>query len=195
MSRAKKRQGFTLIEGTVVLAILAILTSVLMPRLADFGERARIDADQATLQILNRVTPIARLDLPADDPFDDPSQTSEQLLAFLVDNEHLDRDAEPQSRDASFHWDRAAQHWVLQTHSPDDPAPSYLLTESDYLTGWASHVLESYTNQTQKNIRLPEGIDHDAIDARFRNGVLTVHLPRKPEARHPSRKIEVKAAK
>ena len=47
----------------------------------------------------------------------------------------------------------------------------------------------------RRSINLPEGIDQDKIDAKFKNGVLTVHLPKKPEAQHPSRKIEVKAEK
>jgi len=45
-----------------------------------------------------------------------------------------------------------------------------------------------------RRISLPEGIDQDNIDASFKNGVLTVRLPKRPEAQHPARKIEVKAA-
>jgi len=44
-----------------------------------------------------------------------------------------------------------------------------------------------------RRISLPEGIDEDKIDASFKNGVLIVRLPKKPEAQHPARKIEVKA--
>jgi HSP20 family protein len=44
-----------------------------------------------------------------------------------------------------------------------------------------------------RRIPLPEGIDKDEIDASFKNGVLTVHLPKKPEAQNPARKIEVRA--
>lgn len=46
----------------------------------------------------------------------------------------------------------------------------------------------------ERTIRIPEGIDRDKIDATFKNGVLTVHLPKKPEARTPSKKIDVKTA-
>lgn len=44
-----------------------------------------------------------------------------------------------------------------------------------------------------RRIALPEGIDQDKIDARFKNGVLTVHLPKRPEAQSPARKIAVRA--
>ncbi|WP_294623682.1 Hsp20/alpha crystallin family protein [uncultured Roseovarius sp.] len=57
------------------------------------------------------------------------------------------------------------------------------------------YLCERSFGSFRRSIRLPEGIDQDKIDAKFRNGVLTVHLPKKPEAQHPSRKIEVKAEK
>jgi HSP20 family protein len=57
------------------------------------------------------------------------------------------------------------------------------------------YVCERSFGSFRRSLRLPEGIDQDKIDARFNNGVLTVHLPKKPEAQQPSRKIEVKAAK
>jgi HSP20 family protein len=41
---------------------------------------------------------------------------------------------------------------------------------------------------------VPEGVDTDKIEASFKKGVLTVILPKKPEAIKPEKKIEVKAA-
>ncbi|WP_371059432.1 Hsp20/alpha crystallin family protein [Rhodosalinus sp. 5P4] len=41
-------------------------------------------------------------------------------------------------------------------------------------------------------IRLPEGVDPDAAKANFANGVLTVRVPRRPEAAAAPRRIEVK---
>ncbi len=41
---------------------------------------------------------------------------------------------------------------------------------------------------------VPEGVDTDKIEASFKKGVLTVTLPKKPEAIKPEKKIEVKAA-
>ncbi|WP_372923133.1 Hsp20/alpha crystallin family protein [Roseovarius sp.] len=55
-------------------------------------------------------------------------------------------------------------------------------------------AFERHFGSFMRRIFLPEGIDQDKIDASFINGVLMVPLPKKPEAQHRARKIEVKAA-
>ena len=44
----------------------------------------------------------------------------------------------------------------------------------------------------ERRFTLPQGIDADKIDASFKNGVLTVVIPKRPEAIHAEKKIEVK---
>ena len=46
----------------------------------------------------------------------------------------------------------------------------------------------------ERYLRMPEGVDTDKIEASFKNGVLTVTLPKKPEAQKPTKRIDVKAA-
>ena len=46
----------------------------------------------------------------------------------------------------------------------------------------------------QRCLQIPEGVDADKIEATFKKGVLTVTLPKKPEAQKPEKKISVKAA-
>jgi HSP20 family protein len=43
-----------------------------------------------------------------------------------------------------------------------------------------------------RSIPLPPGVDSDKAEATFRNGVLTVRLPQRPDAREKVRKIAVK---
>jgi HSP20 family protein len=45
----------------------------------------------------------------------------------------------------------------------------------------------------ERSFGLPEGVDADEIEANFKKAVLTVTLPKKPEAQKPAKKIEVKA--
>ena len=46
----------------------------------------------------------------------------------------------------------------------------------------------------ERTFAVPEGVDRDKITASLKKGVLTVTLPKKPEAQQPAKKIEVKAA-
>ncbi len=46
----------------------------------------------------------------------------------------------------------------------------------------------------ERCFEVPEGVDADKIEASFKKGVLSVTLPKKPEAQKPEKKIEVKAA-
>ncbi len=45
----------------------------------------------------------------------------------------------------------------------------------------------------QRSFVLPDGVDADKIEASFNKGVLTVTLPKKPEAIKAERKVEIKA--
>jgi HSP20 family protein len=45
----------------------------------------------------------------------------------------------------------------------------------------------------KRTFRVPEGVDASKIEATFNKGVLTVTLPKSPEAKKAEKKIEVKA--
>ena len=46
----------------------------------------------------------------------------------------------------------------------------------------------------ERSFQVPEGVDADKIEADFKKGVLTVTLPKRPEAQKAVKKIDVKAA-
>ena len=54
------------------------------------------------------------------------------------------------------------------------------------------HLRERRFGSFTRSIRIPETVDADKIEATFKNGVLNVTLPKKPEAQKPVKKIEVK---
>ncbi|MGZ5927173.1 MAG: Hsp20/alpha crystallin family protein [Rhizomicrobium sp.] len=56
------------------------------------------------------------------------------------------------------------------------------------------HLQERSYGSFERYFAVPEGVDTDKIEASFKKGVLTVTLPKKPEAQKPAKKIDVKAA-
>lgn len=56
------------------------------------------------------------------------------------------------------------------------------------------HFSERHYGSFSRSFALPAGIDQDRISADFSKGVLTVRLPKTPEALASEKKIEVKAA-
>lgn len=54
------------------------------------------------------------------------------------------------------------------------------------------YLSERHYGSFERIFNLPKGVDVDKIDARFRNGVLTITLPKRPEAIAPERRIPVK---
>lgn len=60
--------------------------------------------------------------------------------------------------------------------------------EKDY------YVRERNFGSFERAFQVPDGVDTDKIAADFKKGVLTVTLPKKPEAQKAAKKIDVKAA-
>jgi HSP20 family protein len=61
------------------------------------------------------------------------------------------------------------------------------LEEEDEKEGYSRKAYSSF----QRSMSLPFDVDPDAIDARFKNGVLKLTLPKPPELATRTRKIEV----
>jgi HSP20 family protein len=45
------------------------------------------------------------------------------------------------------------------------------------------HRVESFYGSFTRSFRLPEGVDYDKVSAEYKNGVLTITLPKKPEVK------------
>jgi HSP20 family protein len=54
------------------------------------------------------------------------------------------------------------------------------------------HLRERRFGSFERSIRVPETVDTDKIEASFKQGVLTVKMPKTEEAKKPVKKIEVK---
>lgn len=56
------------------------------------------------------------------------------------------------------------------------------------------HMVERSYGSFARSLRLPFAVDQSKVDARFKNGVLTITLPKPPEAQKPAQKVQIKAA-
>ena len=54
------------------------------------------------------------------------------------------------------------------------------------------HRIECISRSFNRSIQLPTDINHDTVQASFKNGVLTVTLPKSDKARTQAKRIEVK---
>jgi len=59
-------------------------------------------------------------------------------------------------------------------------------TDKDY------HLVERIYGSFERTMRLPCEVDSDKVKAKFKNGVLTVTLPKSPEAEAKTKKIPIK---
>jgi HSP20 family protein len=55
------------------------------------------------------------------------------------------------------------------------------------------HMAERRWQTIHRALRVPDGIDESKVSAEFKKGVLTVHLPKSPEAHKSAKKIEIKS--
>lgn len=60
--------------------------------------------------------------------------------------------------------------------------------------GKAFHRVERFRGQFVRRVALPAGVDEANAEARHENGVLTVRIPKVPEAQSRQKRIEIKSA-
>jgi HSP20 family protein len=56
------------------------------------------------------------------------------------------------------------------------------------------YLRERHFGSFERSFQVPDGVDNDKIEASFKKGVLTVTLPKKPEAQKAVKTIDIKAA-
>lgn len=98
----------------------------------------------------------------------------------------------------------AGKEFVVRAEAPGfEPEDFNVNVTGDVLTITAEHKEEkeekeegeeykaSTWGRLERSVMVPRGIDPEKVEAKYRNGVLEIHLPKTPEA--VGRRVEVKA--
>ncbi|MDD2591997.1 MAG: leucine-rich repeat protein [Erysipelotrichaceae bacterium] len=158
MNHLKKNDAFTLIEMLIVFAIITVLVMLIVPKISQTIEDAKLAADQAVVRQLNSATALYYTREDDDNPFDDSSKSSSYLLGVLVDEGFLEKSVQPQSKNANFVWIFEHKRWYLEL---DDVFYIISLTDglsinnNGYYTG---RVFGSYSSVSQ-SILIPLNLD------------------------------------
>jgi prepilin-type N-terminal cleavage/methylation domain-containing protein len=88
IKKLKNKRGFTLIELIVVLAVLAVIMSIAIPRFIGVQNKAKADADQATLEMIAKAAEMYYVQVGSLPDIDDLQTRGdiETGLKFQVDN-------------------------------------------------------------------------------------------------------------
>ena len=105
------KKGFTLIEMIIVMAIISILSYLIMPSIASSLQMGNNSADESNLLVLNSTTMFLRSTLTGNDPFEDASKTSEELMTVLVNKKLLPNKLKPLATGKKFAWFREHGKW------------------------------------------------------------------------------------
>ena len=109
-----KKRGFTLIEVIVVIAMLAVLAAIAVPRLMVVVERSQEAADIGTAKVLTDATAAycAQRGTPMDEAFTGVS-TDAARIQVLIDDGLIQEIPSPQQKGASFTWSADSAVWVV----------------------------------------------------------------------------------
>ncbi|OPL08200.1 MAG: hypothetical protein AVO33_01460 [delta proteobacterium ML8_F1] len=108
----KEKKGFTLIELTLVIAIVGIMLAAASPRFLGFLDRTRTLTDHINLRTLNTATFALCLPCQNEPPVPGDHPEKEQvLMQTLVEKDLLSRTIEPVSDQGRFFFDADAGLW------------------------------------------------------------------------------------
>ena len=104
MKRNNKKRGFTIIELTIVVAVIAILSAVLIPTFAGIIKKARQSADQQAVTSINTAL--------AGEVVDKPENIAE-VIALMAENGYDVEDYKPLTKDTYFYWVKSKNAIVI----------------------------------------------------------------------------------
>lgn len=130
LSIKKSRKAFTLVELIIAIAILGVLSAIALPRLSGFQEKAKIKADESSLDLLNKMTDLYAVTNNIDDKdIFEGSSTDEERIVVLRDQGFLDKLVKAQQKDKKFTWKEDSWMWALDDW--DESSGDWVLSEEE----------------------------------------------------------------
>jgi len=158
----QNKNGFTLIELIVVVAILGVLAAVLVPVYTGYIEKSRVASDRYALGGLNESTQLYYADEPSPNPFEVVGTTDAVLLQTLVGKGFYSAIPIPKQKNTSFTWDYSSKVWLLSGTSGD---LTHVLTATEITMGngvWTGYITGSYTGSSTE-ISIPKTLNGTAV--------------------------------
>ena len=153
------KNGFTLIELIVAIAIIGVLTAVLVPSYISYIEKSRAASDNYTLGELNEATRVYYVGQPSPNPFEVSGTTDAVLMQTLILAGFFSETPVPKQQDASYTWDYSSKLWLLSGTIED---LTHVLTDGEVMFGtasdWFKHAIMNYTG-TATEIAIPNTIN------------------------------------
>lgn len=146
MKLKQNKNGFTLIEMMLVIAIIGVLIAISVPAYIAYVEKSKAASDSYTLRGLNEATRVYCLGQPSPNSFEVSGTTDVVLLQTLVSDGFYTEAPVAQQKGIIFTWDFVSKVWLLSRTSGE---LTHVLTASDISFGtgsnWFQHAIMSYT--------------------------------------------------
>jgi prepilin-type N-terminal cleavage/methylation domain-containing protein len=119
---SKGKNGFTLAELMVVVAVIGILVAIAVPVYTSNTEASKIATDEANLATLNSVTGIYRFsNTIVDGDIFQSINSDEERMQQLVEAGLLTKAINPVQEEVEFNWDISLQIWKMEAKGSNAP--------------------------------------------------------------------------
>jgi len=145
LRRVLYKKGFTLLELIIVIAIMAVLATILIPTVTGYIEKANTATDIANLRSLNSISQLYRFESnPIQEDLFTGLTTDSARMNALITHNYLSEAVVPKQKNVYFTWKTDTQQWMMA----NSKVPSDLNGVTMGTGGHKGYIKGSYTGST-----------------------------------------------